>query len=131
MRTDIEKGRRELWNTLDPDHRTIIFRVLDMDCLSITIGRGMVETPDDLYDADEFIDAELDNPDKQEFFVYSCESYALGNGEAVDADEGDVVELSKLSLHTLEYILELYADLLCSFRDVTMENVEYEEDEEE
>lgn len=131
MRTDVEKARRELWDMLNLNNRTIIFHVLDMGCLSITIGRGMVETPDDLYDADEFIDAELDNPDKQEFFVYSCGSYALGNGEAVDADEDDVVVLSNLSVHTLEYILELYADLLCSFKDVAVENADYEEDEEE
>ena len=128
---EIEKERLELWDMLDLDHRCIIFHVLDMDCLSITVGRGMVETPDDLYDVDEFIEAELDNPDELEFYVYSCESYALGNGEAEDADDDDVVSLSSLSIQSLEYILNLYADLLCSFRDARVENAEYEEDEEE
>ena len=130
-----EEFKKNLWNQLNLDNRSIIFHTLDLDRRYTTyIGSGLVESTDDLYESGPFLDECFELCDESEIYVENVTSYLLGNGEADHADHGDV----KLLQHYVEQygnyfdqLLNEEADVLCSLNDVSAENPEYEEPDED
>lgn len=127
-----EEFRKNLSILLSLDKRSIIFTILEMD--EPIIGSGMVETSDDLYDFDPFIDAELDRCDEETLYVENCTSYIVGNGEAEHAGYTDVDLLMKCMEKYEDFFDQFIrneCDELAHFSDVEVENADYEEPDDE
>lgn len=121
-----------LWNQLDLDNRSITFHIVDSE-FGLSIGSGIVESSDDLYDTD-FTDTMLDNADAPNIDIYSVESWLLGNGEAEHADCIDCGNLQEAMMKCQSFFDRLIQDLadpLCTVGECTLENPFYEPDDDD
>lgn len=122
--------RDDILHFLDLDNRSIIFHILDMDTGTF-IGSGLIDSEDGLYDSDPFIEAELDYAET-EFAITNVSSYLLGSGEAEHADHADVeflTERMRTYGRFFDRLIQEEADLLCSLDDFTLENSQYDPDD--
>lgn len=125
-----QEFKTDLWNQLDLDNRAIIFHILDSE-FGVTVGSGMVESPDDLHDTD-FADTLLDNADAPYVDVYSVESWVVGTGEAEHADHYDIEHLQEaLGKHVsfFDRFIQEMVDPLCEVQECTLANPYYEDED--
>ena len=127
-----QEFKANLWTLLGLDNRAITFHILDTE-FGVSVGSGIVESSDDLYDTDA-TDMLMDNPDAPFIQVYSVESWMLGNGEADHADSADV-ELLQSAMEKFNGFFDLFirelADPLCSLGEFEWENPHYEPDDDD
>lgn len=127
-----QEFKQNLWTLLDLDNRSIIFHIIDSE-FGFTVGSGMVESSDDLYDTG-FANVLLDNADAPYINVYSVESWILGSGEADHASYSDV-ELLQTAMDNhnrfFDRLIQEEVDPLCSVEDCELENPYYEEPDED
>ena len=127
-----QEFKQNLWPLLNLDNRSIIFHIIEFN--DVYVGSGMIQTTDDLYESDLFIEECIDLYYEPEIYVENVSSYILGKGESDHADDGDIVLLQK-ALQTYESFFDQLiceeADVLCSLSDLALENPHYEEPEEE
>lgn len=127
-----QEFKQNLWTLLDLDNRAITFHILDTE-FGVSVGSGIVESSDDLYDTDA-TDMLMDNTDASFIQVYSAESWMLGNGEADHADSADV-ELLQSAMEKFNGFFDLFirelADPLCSLGEFEWKNPHYEPDDDD
>ena len=134
MKLSVEELKARIWEDLGLNDRSIIFCYFDTE-YGDGIGRGLIETEDDLYDNDEWWEFCYNEvPNIPTVMVEDCVTYMLGHGE-VNHASGDECEYLNDAMHrfkrTFWHMLEAYADELCAFAAKEASNPAYDVLEEE
>lgn len=136
MKMTIEELKDRIWEDLGLDDRSIIFCHFDTD-YGDSIGCGLVETADDLYDDDEWYEFCYNEvPNTPSVAVGECITYLLGNGEVDHASSGDceyLVDAMRIFKRTFWEMLDEYADILSIVLEKEAPNPAYDvlEDEDD
>lgn len=125
-----QEFKKNIWETLDLDNRSITFFLLEVNGEPLTIGSGIIDCSGDLWESDELYEIGEGASYEEKLEVYGVESWMLGNGES---DHANALDLEILQDAYTEYptlfddLLKELGENLVSIGDFEIDNPAYDE----
>lgn len=122
-----------LWEKFNLSEHSITFHIVDVGDDTLYYRPGIITTQDDFESSEIWYDLATVYGDEPRVTIYSVTSWMIGEGEADYADWDDcevLEEMDKYNHDAMELFLDEYADGMGTIGDFTLDNPEYEADDE-